>query len=74
MTVLQFKKTFRELSRFVPFIADDAAKQQRFLDRLNESITLNILGAASTSCHSMRDAALEVERLTISKSPGAEPL
>lgn len=63
MSVRDYERKFRKLSKFAPYmILDKATKTQRFLDSLNEEIALYILGTTYSTYQSTRDAALEVER------------
>lgn len=59
----KYKRKFRKLLEFAPYmILDKFTKMLRFLDGLNEDITLSISRAVHPIYQLMRDAALELER------------
>ena len=66
MTVSEYERRFRELSDFCPnLVADEVSMKRRFLNGLSELIALSLSGSDHPTYHSMRDAALEVERQTL---------
>ena len=66
MTVSEYERRFKELLDFCPnLVADEVNKKMRFLDGLSEPIALCLSGSDHPTYHSMRDAALEVERQTL---------
>ena len=66
MTVSEYERRFIELSDFCSnLVADELSKKRRFLDGLVETIALSLSGFDHPTYQSMRDAALEVERLTL---------
>ena len=66
MTVSEYERRFRELSDFCPnLVADEVRRKRRFLDGLSELLALSLSGSDHPTYHSMRDAALEVERQTL---------
>ena len=66
MTVSEYEHRFRELSDFCPnLVADEVSKMRRFLDGLVETIALSLSGSNHPTYHSMRDAALKVEKHTL---------
>ena len=63
MTVFECERRFRELSDFCPnLVTDEVSRKRRFLDELSELIALSLSSSDHPTYHSMRDAALEVER------------
>lgn len=63
MMVTEYENKFKELSEFIPYmILNKSTKKQSLLDKLNEEITLCILGTSHSTYWFAGNAALEVER------------
>lgn len=71
MTVAEYEKKFRDLSKFCLYmIPDDVTKMQRFLDELHENIAMHLSGVPyNTTYQSLRDSALDVERRALVRRP-----
>ena len=53
---------FSKLSRYAPGdVADDAAKQEKFLEGLNDDLSMQLMVATFNNCQELVDRALMIE-------------
>ena len=61
-TVAQYVDEFRKLSRYAPDdVATDAAKQEKFMEGLNDEMSMQLMVATFTNYQVLVDKALMIE-------------